>query len=258
MYLRQDFSHAWVDLLRNLLFNWIGWLGIVKEELILNLSEIKQKPETTSDLFGMGFPIMKKNKSSWESVIPFYDRITDLGLKKKIDVYLVTLSGLNPLINSKRNSLENTCREKADVMLLTGRDEGVGKVWVTRCRQMKGYSLACFFFWIAILTKNVLDEYHALRIKMHHSTSRDLTSDREIKATSKKLRITSGQRTWDFMVEDKTYTTHWIRGTPTVAYIEPSPLQPSPLYASVFGTGRYPPQYQNRKVNTRPATNKMC
>lgn len=116
----------------------------------------------------MGFPIMKKNKSSWESVIPGYDRITIFGLKKKIGVYLVTLSGLNPLINSKRNSLENTCREKADVMLLTGRDEGVGKVWVTRCSQMKGYSLAWFcFFLIAVLTKNVSDAYHALRIKMH-------------------------------------------------------------------------------------------
>lgn len=50
-----------------------------------------------------------------------------------------------------------------------------------------------FFFWIAVLTKNVSDAYHALRIKMHwkelynHSTSRDLISDWEIKASSKKI-----------------------------------------------------------------------
>lgn len=74
--------------------------------------------------------------------------------------------------------------------------------------------LLVFFFWIAILTKNVLDAYHALRIKMHwkelynHSTSRELTSDWQIKASSKKLQITSEQRTWDFMAEDNTDTTH--------------------------------------------------
>ena len=52
------------------------------------------------------------------------------------------------------------------------------------------------------------------------------------------------------VAEDSTYTTHWTWGT--LAGVN---TEPSPLHASIFGTGRYSARYHMRNINTKPATN---
>lgn len=140
------------------------------------------------------------------------------GMKKQIDILFNYLGLL--FFNKLKTEFSWKHMRKEGWCNAPDRQDEVGRKSLGH--KIKECSLAWFSFFIYFLNQhinkeNVLEEYYVFRIMNHykvfiyHSMSRDLTSDWEIKASSKKLQIINGQRTGCFIAEDHTYTytTHW-------------------------------------------------